>query len=262
MKKLLIMSFPLLVVLTLSQSTRAQCWSADAGSNSSAASKVRPTAKDPNESILLELEPTFQTFMAVSSRIYMTESDSARAEPSDGNVYFGSKFFSRLENRYTKDPKVAPLLPPDIIQVGIKLILAHEYAHHFQFRMFKKRHITLTAPTPTIELQADILGAYFLGSILDAKYSGLPEAQKVQRVLHESGGGMMVVTELADPYFNDPDHHGNGGSRRAAIDQGFNAGWRHAFGRSGALKEDELYDWSRSAAEAIFKNQQNGGRTF
>ncbi|MET0624214.1 MAG: hypothetical protein ABW250_14620 [Pyrinomonadaceae bacterium] len=54
-----------------------------------------------------------------------------------------------------------------------------------------------------------MLASYVFGSLLDAQYSTLPQEKKVQQVMHESSGAMMVVTELGDPFFNDAKHHGD-----------------------------------------------------
>jgi predicted metalloprotease len=124
----------------------------------------------------------------------------------------------------------------------------------------------MSAPTPTIELQADIIGSYVLGSILDAQYSNSSPDKKASQIYQESGGARMVVTELGDAFFNDADHHGTSASRMNAIDQGFSAGLANKYGplsRALTAKEDELYDWSFKTADDIFKHQNmHVDRTF
>lgn len=263
MRKALVFASAVILLTALGGTARAQCWAADAGANSTAKSDMRPSGGKAYEAVLLELEPALQKVMGVSSKVYMTDAPGVRAEPSDGNVYFGRKFFDALDAKY-KTKEMLELLKGDVVPVGLKLILAHEYAHQFQFRMFKKKGIALKAPTPADELQADVLASYVLGSLLDAQYSKLPQDKKVQQVLHESGGAMMVVTELGDPFFNDANHHGNPTSRRTVLNQGFSAGWVNHFGplaEALTAKEDQLYDWSRKVAEDTFKSQHNS-RTF
>lgn len=259
MRKAFVFAFGAILLPALGVSGRAQCWSSNAGPDSSATSNVRPSSGQAYEAILLELESALQKAMGVSSKVYMTDAAVVRAEPRDGNVYFGRKFFDTLDAKY-KTKETLELLKGDVVPVGLKLILAHEYAHQFQFRMFKKRNIALKAPTPADELQADLLASYVLGSILDTQYSNLPQAQKVQQVVHESSGALMVVSQLGDLFFNDPNHHGDPMSRAAVLRQGFEAGWINRFGplaQALSAKEDELYDWSRKVAEDISKNQHN-----
>ncbi|MET0621608.1 MAG: hypothetical protein ABW250_01375 [Pyrinomonadaceae bacterium] len=257
MKRVITFTFAILFILALSASAHAQCWSATAGPDSSLTSDVRPSAGKPYEAMLLEFEPTLQKALSVSSKVYMTEATVVRSEPRDGNVYFGRRFFNTLDERY-KNKAALELLKGDVVPIGLKLILAHEYAHQFQFRMFKKRNIALTSPTPAVELQADMLASYVLGSLLDAQYSNLPQQEKVQQVLHDSSGAMMVVAELGDEFFNDANHHGDPTSRRTVMTQGFEAGWVNKFGPPATAKEDELYDWSLKVAEQTAKNQHNG----
>jgi hypothetical protein len=263
MRKFLALAFVVILLTTLSGSAYAQCWAINAGPDSSAKSDVRPSSSKPYEAVLLALEPELQKAMGVNSKVFMTEAGVVRSESSDGNVYFGVGFFNILTNKYGQ---VNKQLGFDVIPFGLKLIIAHEYAHQFQFRIFQKRKIEMSAPTPTTELQADIIGSYVLGSILDAQYSNLSQDKKVSRIYQESGGARMIVTELGDAFFNDVGHHGSPASRMNAIDQGFSAGMLNKYGPlSQALtaKEDELYDWSFKAADDIFKHQNmHVDRTF
>lgn len=257
-----VLSFVSMAVLLpgFAASAKAQCWSASAGVDSSATSDMRPSRAQAYEAVLLELEPSLQKVMGVSSKVYMTDTAVVRAGPGDGNVYFGRKFFDTLDTQY-KNPKTLELIKNDVVPVGLKLILAHEFAHQFQFRMFKKMNIALKAPTPIDELQADALASYVLGSMFDAKYSHLPEAEKRQKVMDDSGGAIMVVALLGDEFFNDANHHGDQMTRRQVLSAGFEWGWINKFGAlAQALtgKEDELYNWSRKVAEDTFKTQING----
>jgi hypothetical protein len=212
------------------------------------------------------MEPLLQKGMGVNSKVYIIEEEDVRADPNAGNIYFGKAYFDLLDQKYKSAIKWAQFDP---IPIGIKLILAHEYAHQFQFRMFKKKNVPLTTSTPIDELQADILASYFIGSYLDAQFANLPTPEKIKRVMDLSGGAMMVVSQLGDFYFNDKNHHGNPMTRHDCMHYGFAAGWVNQFGlptEAMTTREDLIYDWSRKFATESFNNQRNSpnfrGRNF
>lgn len=248
----------IMLLLMLSASIYAQCWSISANNGSSISSDVRPSGNKEYEAILAQMEPALQKGMGVTSKIFLTETQRVYANPVNGNVYFGKKFFDYLDRKYQQDIKQIGVNP---IPVGLKLIIAHEYAHGFQFRMFKKKKLPLADPTPVDELQADVLASYFLGSSLDTQFSDLPMQDKVKRVMDESGGAIFVVSQLGDQFFNDANHHGDPITRSQCMQFGFSAGWVHQFGVPEVAmtsKEDEVFEWSRKFAAEAYKRQHNG----
>jgi len=254
MKRTFWLTFIITVYLALAGSAYPQCWSVSAGSGSSETSTVPPSRANKYEALLLDLEPVLQKVMGVSSKVYMIDPRDVRADPKTGHVYFGRDYLVFLDDTY--QPIIAQThhnpIPP-----GMKLIVAHEYAHEFQFRMFKKRNIPLTNPSPIDELQADILGSYFMGATL--QHASIEEQQDVY------SGATMVLTQLADPFFNDSNHHGNAASRGACIQYGFAAGDKDQFGPLASAmttNEDKIYDWSRAFAEKTYKNEKNPGKIF
>lgn len=236
----------------------AQCWSISANAAPSTASTVHPSGNQSYEAIIVEMEPALQKGMGVRSRVFLTEMQRVYADPVSGNVFFGRKYFDFLDQKYKSIVKQVGTNP---IPLGIKLIIAHEYAHQFQFRMFKKKNIALGAPTVVDELQADILASYFLGSSLRVQFANLPEEEKWNRFADQSGGATLIVAELGDPFFKDASHHGTSMNRRLSIQEGFQRGWENRFGgleTAMTAKEDEVYDWSRKYADAVLKGAPQG----
>jgi len=249
------------ILLSLGASVRAQCWSVSAGANSSAKGTIRPSSANRYEAILLEMEPILQKSMGLTSKVYLSEEEGERAsaDAATGQIYFGKKIFDYLEGKLGAKINY-PNPKSDPIPIGIKFILAHEYAHQFQFLMFKRKKIALAASKPVDELQADILAGYALSSYFYNKFSDLPEQKRVNRVWDEISNAVFVVSNLGDNFFMDKDHHGNSYSRTECLMYGFYAVVKNQFEPRTMMivsRPDEIYNWSRCLAEETFNNQHN-----
>jgi hypothetical protein len=119
---------------------------------------------------------------------------------TEGTVLFGQNLFRQTMAK--NDDGIAVIA-----------VFAHEFAHIAQFKTGMVR--TLRAEHRTnklVELHADFLAGYYLG---------LRQAEFANLSLWFAGS---LIHGLGDNNFTDPNHHGRGEERTAAIEAGYHVG--------------------------------------
>jgi hypothetical protein len=131
--------------------------------------------------------------------------------------------------------------------LGVGFLVAHEFAHHFQFRMVSKRLQQLGA-SPQIELQADLLAGYYGGAILKEQWNN-PLMERVSGATY-----IHAARTLGDYAFFSPTHHGTPNQRASATQIGFDAGQADKFGKlDDAFGENgrKVFDWSKGEVARV-----------
>jgi hypothetical protein len=205
---------------------------------------VSPDENDPNESLLIKEVTLLNTMMGLSSKLFMVSENNAFANPRDMNVYFGRPMIQHLKTMIPKIQKDIPDLKnyQGALQAAIRLVLAHEFAHIYQFKTWSMNQDQVSASTPHIETQADCLAGLWIG--FDFTKDGGRMAEVAAAIAYKIG----------DTAWDSPDHHGSPDTRRMCFVYGLRKGGEQAFGsRESAYKAKgpELFNWSRSIASQI-----------
>jgi hypothetical protein len=192
---------------------------------------------------MLAEEQLWSGRMQVEATIYMIDALNAFAAPGK-DVYLGQ-----------------PLVNQVVMNHGVEYgfhatsyVLAHEYAHHFQFRMVEALG-TERPVTPIMELQADILAGYWFGSRLKEQDNMLGPGKQPGEINHILQVARNAAFEVGDFAFSSPDHHGTPDQRHAAVVAGSSAGFSEKFGLSDkaySSNERSIYSWSLAKAREIF----------
>lgn len=173
------------------------CWIAGSG----APGPILNTAGNPNLDFALLQEAGYQNQVWGTQAqlfVYSDAPPSAQSAPT-GQVYIGVNITSAL-------------LGADPTLVALTYVLAHEWAHQAQFRIFPG--IQQSQLSIQRELQADCLAGYYLGRFKPNDWTTInPAIQSAMQL----GDNPMV------PFFH-PKAHGTGPQRIAAVQQGFMAG--------------------------------------
>lgn len=166
---------------------------------------------------------------------------NALADPQTNEVVLGLPLLREAESK-----------GPVAVNMGMGFIMAHEYGHIFQFKMVKQDLSRLTK-TPVVELQADVLGAYWAGARLAQQRRDL--GQGPEWIDQNAAESVRQAQNLGDFAFTSRHHHGTPNQRRKAAQTGMKAGVDERFGNVDSAysrSQKPLFDWSWSQAEAIF----------
>lgn len=120
---------------------------------------------------------------------------------------------------------------PEIYNVGFCFVLAHEYAHQFQFKHLNVRLAQYGISPKEIELQADLLGAYWMGVRCrqHADTMGLNGPDR-QTALSAYEDAIAESSFLVGEGWLAPGTHGTKAQRVSVSSHAFQAGWRGRFG--------------------------------
>lgn len=191
---------------------------------------------------MLAEEKLWQKRMGLEADVHLCNAVNAFAKPN-GDVYLGQPLVNQLMARSG----------PAFAFQAIGFIMAHEYSHQFQFLMLGKRGQPVESG-PKLELQADLLGGYWVGMRLkEQQHSSLfGEIEAVAAIARK------MAYDLGDFAVNSPQHHGTPQQRYAAVAAGLTAGFASKFGAPDkAFKDnaDQIFDWSAEQVDGILKGQ-------
>ena len=196
---------------------------------------------------LLAEEKLWQHRLGVQSEVYLCDAMNAFAEPS-GEVYLGQPLIDQLTARSGQG---------FAFQAG-GFVVAHEYSHEFQFRILKERGKQITGG-PRLELQADMLGGYWVGMRLKEQKDALEKGGLYGEIERISSIAKKMGYDLGDYIFNSPQHHGTPKQRYEAVSAGLLAGSQAKFGspeQAFQVNRNKIYDWSADEIEQLL-----GGRS-
>jgi hypothetical protein len=145
-----------------------------------------------------DVDVTYGLYDDESPNAFATATDISEMNARDGTVLIGRKLIAS-ERRSN----------PRIWMASATFVLAHEYAHIFQF----KRGVEID--NPHFELQADYLAGWWLGQE-NAKGSVYYTNMSVVR------DSLLAKGSYA---FNSTEFHGTASQRREALSRGYNAGY-------------------------------------
>ena len=205
----------------------------------------RMTAVNESCRRLLVEEGLWKERMAVSADVYLCNAMNAFAQPA-GNVFLGQPLMNRI---YEQKGQAFTF------QAG-GFIMAHEYSHEFQFRILANRGQQITNG-PNLELQADLLGGYWVGMRLKEQEQGLHDSGLYGEISAIKSIARKMAYDLGDFAFNSPQHHGTPNQRFNAVSLGLTAGFESRFGSPDEAFRDratEIYDWSAQKVSVIRSN--------
>jgi hypothetical protein len=187
---------------------------------------------------MLKEERQWQNRLGVTAKIFLCDVSNAFAVP-DGDVYLGQPLIDEIT--VSSGPAFA-------FQAG-GFIMSHEYCHQFQFRIFRERGEEVTGG-PALELQADMLGAYWVGTRLKEQASSAlyGEVEAISAIASK------MAFDLGDYAFNSPQHHGTPEQRFRAVSIGLSAGFESRFGSPDEAFKDNaqrIFDWSAEKVTEI-----------
>lgn len=187
------------------------CFPAKTGANRvEPAVRLEPTSV-PNQRLLLE-EKEWKRRLGVDSEIFVVPADNAYAVPS-GHVLLGQQ----LANRYLSKHDAAYALQ------ALAYIAAHEYGHHFQFRVTNGQ----VPGGPATELQADAIAGYWIGMRLREQVEEGISDREAQKIMSLDEG---AAYDIGDYLFGNPEHHGTPEQRHAAVAEGIKSGYQRRVG--------------------------------
>jgi len=131
----------------------------------------------------------------------------------------------------------------EIYGIGFGFVLAHEYAHQFQFKHLRFAVQDYQRDSRKIELQADLLGAYWMG-VRTKQFID-------ERRLDEGTARRVAADAITEASFSVGEgwlaahSHGTKAQRVAIASKGFQAGFRARFGEdlSKFKPEGEGFKW-------------------
>lgn len=224
--------------LSVGSAAQAQCLSLSVGVGGVGdATPRRLPIGDPINDALLREAAYFRQTLRVEAPLYYYMEDgipNAYARPR-GPVVLGTLLLRKCQSD-----------DGQYFMLSLGYVMAHEYGHQFQFRMTRNQ----VDQSPVTELQADILAGYWAGQRLVSQGFGGVEAPR--SVI------LRKAKNIGDYVFGHPNHHGTPDQRERATQAGFDAGEEAKFGNLAASfgrKAQELYDWSRAEAEAIYRRR-------
>jgi len=169
-----------------------------------------------------------------------------------GYVYVGQPLVSRLEAENGTDP----------VYNGVGYVIAHEYAHQFQFKVWASKHDVEPTSIPLIELQADVMSGIWYG-INDRPTLSALRRQVGPSFNRQIGIDDLVVREqhaveqAASCLDWTTAEHGTSDQRDAAIKAGIQYGEDFSqASAAGAFKQCgiQIYDFSKATASQILTN--------
>jgi hypothetical protein len=263
LKKLLsigLLSYLLVVAPCFSIPVRAQCYrpgaAGKAASDDITKNAVPANRNDPNEAFLLDEAAVLNSKMGLNAKIYIIPVNNAFATRADRNVYFGRPFIGDLE----RDLKSRLKNDGDLknyrgaLRAGLRFVLAHEFAHLYQFAAWDKGVGSYPGTSPPMETQADCLAGLWIGfdmSKTGADIFGVMTA-------------LEAATIIGDEQWTSKDHHGSPFTRRLCAGAGLRRGQVLSFGpldKAYSEKRAEIYRWSADEAMGILKKDKDQ-RTF
>jgi hypothetical protein len=234
---------PLLGVLLIQQSYgRDGCIAVGAGRGRGFTQSQRLTPNNESCARLLAEETLWQRRMNVTAELFLCDAENAFAEPS-GQVYLGQPLINTL---------IARSGPVFAFQAA-GFVCAHEFSHEFQFRILGQRGKQLVGG-PQLELQADMLGGYWVGMRLREQKEALENAGLFGEVEKISTIAKKMAYDLGDFVFNSPQHHGTPTERHRAVSTGLDAGFKSKFGSADEAFDDHgdtIFDWSAGEVARI-----------
>jgi len=169
-----------------------------------------------------------------------------------GNVYIGKPVVDYLESQNGSD----------ITANGVGLLVAHEYAHQFQFKIWASGHDRQPSSIKVVELQADFIAGAWLGinnrQILAALRRQVGPSFDRQIGIDDLTDKNTHAAEEAYNFLGwTPALHGTIEQRTAAIKAGIQYGEDFYAGLPSIAfigSANQIYDDSKSAVEAIARN--------
>lgn len=198
---------------------------------------------------LISMADNLKGWFGVDADLYYTPRiNNAFADGSSNIVVIGEGVLREAQSN-----------SPGAVIVAMSFVMAHEYAHHFEFRMWDEiEDLDLNGMSvPVVELQADVLAGYIAGRESKGQVTeprrnplGLSEADFLRRNWQAYSAHAGT---LGDFLFSDKNHHGTPQQRSKALTVGWQAGTKKA----SELEEDgeigeKMYKWSYDEARKIF----------
>jgi hypothetical protein len=249
--KLLILAFALFLLPLLNATAHGQCWSLD-GPQHSLASPAASTSV--TGAIIAEMSAVMQRRLDWAGTVLLIDAGSASVEIDSETLYIGSQLFESLESTHQVFIEKSHLNPSPS---GLKLLIVHQYAHRFQFQAQQKLNSPLTPPTAIDELQADVLSAFLIASMLDLEYATLSSRDRSTRILSEIELAMLVASQMPNSAFIGLNASSVKVIRKACLQLGYKTAREKKFGplKEAIRQRDlEIYEWSRRVAESIMKD--------
>jgi hypothetical protein len=199
-----------------------------------------PNSQNSVEAFLLAETERLNSAMGQNARLFMVPDANAYANPEDMNVYFGRALIAQLQGK----------LGGQNTQAAVRIVLAHEFAHLFQFTLWKSGRAQAPSSTPSAETQADTIAGMWVGFDMagpGADINGVIAAQD-------------TAAAVGDVQWTSPDHHGHPLTRRTCMLDGLQAGQTQRVGsRTSAYKQRaaEIYTWSAQVAAQALSRDKN-----
>ncbi len=209
-----------------------------------------PAGNPANEGYLREARLLNARLHVHARLMYSPTLNNALADPDTDEVVLGLVLQRQAEQQ-------ARLYGPSVVNIGMGWIMCHEFGHVFQFRMSEHDLSKLPRYTPHTELQADILGAYYMGGRMEEQRE---EAQRNEAwVTSQAGAMFMMARNLGDYAFFSNSHHGTPDQRTEAVRIGYEAGHDQKFGTLEEAYSDnaeEIFKWSLEEAKRIAPHRE------
>lgn len=240
---LLMVFLPTVVVKTQSYKRAPACFALGASTQMPTVSNRLPvpSSNPANLGIIREANRMKKCMDVDADLMYSPTLFNALADPDTNEVVLGEPLWRQ-----------AAMKGQAYVDLAMGFVLAHEYAHIFQFKMVNNELGRLGNSTPLVELQADMLAGYYGGARLEEQLGN-------NEFMINQAGNLFIqgAADLGDYAFYSQSHHGTPSQRAAATLEGFRAGRSEKFGNLDTAfsdRDDEIFEWSKKRAREIFQN--------